>query len=120
MGTRLNHVFFFLQLIHSLISHLVSGLVDPCNPESAQVVRLITSILTHQGNVSLSSETSDRVIVWISDTLRFNLHKPENEIPVQETLCAMSVVLRDAPDHTDEVSVIIVLMSFLNFCFLLL
>ncbi|XP_037791057.1 HEAT repeat-containing protein 6-like [Penaeus monodon] len=91
------------RLIHSLISHLVSGLVDPCNPESAQVVRLITSILTHQGNVSLSSETSDRVIVWISDTLRFNLHKPENEIPVQETLCAMSVVLRDAPDHTDEI-----------------
>ncbi|XP_069990164.1 HEAT repeat-containing protein 6-like [Penaeus vannamei] len=96
-------VFYDQRLIHSLISHLVSGLVDPSSLESAPVARLITSILSHQGNVTLSSETSDRVIVWLSDTLKFNLHRPENEIYVQEILCAMSVVLRDAQDHTDEI-----------------
>ncbi|XP_042874779.1 HEAT repeat-containing protein 6-like [Penaeus japonicus] len=64
---------------------------------------VITSLLSHQGNVSLSSETSDRVIIWLSDTLRLNLHKSDDETPVQEIVCAMSAVLRDAPDHTDEI-----------------
>lgn len=91
--------------------------MDPSSLESAPVARLITSILSHQGNVTLSSETSDRVIVWLSDTLKFNLHRPENEIYVQEILCAMSVVLRDAQDHTDEVSMMFVLISFLYFSF---
>ncbi|XP_064083632.1 HEAT repeat-containing protein 6-like isoform X2 [Macrobrachium nipponense] len=91
------------QRLQKLIEHCLTFTVTPGERYSYLMCQLLNSLLRRQGAAMLSSETSDKVILWFSKAL----HASSGEFQSEETICeilrALSNILRDAPDHTDEI-----------------
>ncbi|XP_068227049.1 HEAT repeat-containing protein 6 isoform X2 [Palaemon carinicauda] len=98
-----------LRMIHDhgqlqkLIEHSVTLPVSPGERYFNLTCKFLNSLLRRQGGAFLSSETSDKVILWISEVLKSAGVQTMNEGALLEALQALANILRDAPDHTDEI-----------------
>lgn len=85
----------------------MSGVVDPGGSQSVKhIVLLLASLLHWQGKgVHVSSALSQRIICWLSKALHH--HAAVGDANAMDTvihiLRALNTILKDVPDHSDEV-----------------
>ncbi|KAK7070059.1 hypothetical protein SK128_021268 [Halocaridina rubra] len=92
-----------IRQIQNLVEHCFSFQISSNESYIKPICQFLTSLLRRQVGNGISSECSDQVIMWLNKALLSVSKEAQTTGTVRELLRALACILRDAPEHTDEI-----------------